>query len=100
MKITYERSGGVAGVAKRAVVDTDALDPAERGEWEALVDDASFFSLPDALQAANPQARDAFFHTVRVEQGGKAHTVNIPGTPTERPLRELVNRLQSVAGRP
>jgi hypothetical protein len=100
LKITYERSGGVAGITKRAVVDTAALDPAQRGEWEALVRDASFFSLPGALPAANPQARDAFSHTVQVEEGGKAHTVSIPGTPAAGPLRELVNRLQSVAGRP
>src|SRR5262245_50593973 len=55
VKITYERSGGVAGVAKRTVVDTDALDPAERGEWEALVNDASFSPCPTPCRPRIPK---------------------------------------------
>jgi hypothetical protein len=98
MKITYHRAGGVAGVHKRAVIDTDHLPAAERAEWEGLVADAGFFALPPTLPS-DPRQRDAFAHTVDVEDGPRRHTVEVHGTPAAAPLRALLERLQAASTR-
>ncbi len=99
MKITYERTGGVAGIRKRAVLETHSLGADERAEWEGLVETAAFFSMPVAIGPANPQLRDAFSHTIRVEDGGREHTIEVQGTPDEGPVRRLLDRLQARATR-
>lgn len=99
MKISYERSGGVAGLHKRAVVDTERLPPAERAAWEGLVAEARVFALPAALAPADPHQRDAFQHTITVEGGAERHTVTVHGTPASAPVRALVERLQGASTR-
>jgi hypothetical protein len=99
VKITYERTGGFAGLTNRAVVETDALGPPEKAALEGLVNSASFFALPAALNMSNPQARDAFQHSIQIEHGGREHTVTIDGAPSPGPLQELVKKLQSFAKR-
>jgi hypothetical protein len=100
VKIVYERSGGVAGIKKQAVVDTAQLAGAQRSEWEDLVRDAALPSLPAVLSAADPNARDTFTHSLRVAQGDAHHAVTVIGTPAEGPLRDLVRRLEGMARRP
>jgi hypothetical protein len=95
--ITYERSGGFAGLRKRAFVDTATLGPAERAGWEQLIDAAQFFSLPATIPPGNPHERDAFNHFIRVERQGQQHEVRVTGTPASEPLRALVGRLAKLA---
>jgi hypothetical protein len=95
--ITYERSGGVAGLRKRSLVDTDKLPPADRAEWERLIDAAQFFRLPAAVPPGKPQGRDMFIHVIRVELRGARHEVRVTGTPDSEPLRALVGRLGALA---
>jgi len=95
--IAYERSGGFAGLRKRALVDTDTLAPAERAEWERLVDAAQFFRLPGTIPPSNPQGRDMFIHVIRIERQGARHEVRVTGTPDSEPLRALVGRLGALA---
>ena len=97
MTITYERSGGFAGMRKRALVDTDKLAPAERAEWERLIDAAQFFRLPSTIPPSNPQGRDMFVHLIRVERQGTRHEVRVTGTPGSEPLGALVGRLGALA---
>jgi len=95
--ITYERSGGFAGMRKRALVDTATLAPAERAEWERLVDAAQFFRLPATIPPKNPQGRDMFIHVIRVERQGVRHEVRVTGTPDSEPLGALIGRLGALA---
>jgi hypothetical protein len=97
VKIAYERSGGFAGLRKRAFVDTDTLTASERGEWERLVDAAQFFRLPSTIPPSKPQGRDMFIHVIRVEVRGAQHQVQVTGTPDSEPLRALIARLGTVA---
>jgi len=99
MRLTYQRSGGVAGIGKQAVIDTAALPAGERAAWEALVTQADFFSLPASLPAANPRQRDAFSHSLAIEDGSRQHTVEVQGTPSSVPLRALLDRLQAASAR-
>ena len=100
VKIAYERSGGVAGIKKQAVVDTAQFDSAQRSEWEDLVRDARLSSLPPVLSAADPHARDTFTHSLRIAHGDSDHALTVVGTPPEGPLRDLVKRLEGLARRP
>lgn len=98
MKITYQRSGGVAGISKRAVIDTSALPAAERAAWEGLVAGADFFALPGTM-ASDPRQRDALSHTVAIEDGARQHTVEVQGSPAAAPVRALLDRLQGASAR-
>lgn len=99
MNLTYQRSGGVAGIVKRAVIDTQQLPADERAAWEGLVTGAGFFSLPEALPAGAPRQRDAFTHTIAIEDGVRQHTVEVQGTPAAAPMRALIERLQGASKR-
>ena len=99
MKLTYQRSGGVAGIVKRAVIDTDRLPADEAAAWEGLVAGADFFALPATVSAGDGRQRDAFTHTIAIEDGARQHTVEVQGAPADAPLRALVERLQSASTR-
>jgi len=99
MKITYQRTGGVAGISKRAVIDTERLPAAERAAWEGLVAGADVFSLPATLTGPDPRQRDAFTHTIAVEDGPRQHTVEVQGVPASPPVRALLERLQGASAR-
>ena len=99
MKLTYQRSGGVAGMVKRAVIDTEQLPAGERAAWEGLIAGADLFALPGTLAAADPQQRDAFTHTLVIEDGARRHTVEVQGAPAAPPVRALLERLQAASTR-
>lgn len=99
MKLTYARSGGVTGMVKRAVIETEHLPTDERATWEQLVTAADVFALPATVSAADPRQRDAFTHTLLIEDGPRRHTVEVKGTPDAPPLRALLDRLQGASTR-
>lgn len=83
MRIEVSRSGGVAGMTRRGVVDTDATD--DTAGWEALVAAAQFVAAPPP--AASP-VRDGFTWTVVVgEQRAQLGDTQLAG-----PLRDLAER--------
>lgn len=81
MLIEVSRSGGVAGMTRRGVIDTDARDDAEG--WVALAGQA----LPIPASAAEP-VPDAFTWSIRLDT---EQTVLGDGALTG-PLRELAER--------
>jgi len=80
--IEVSRSGGVAGMTRRAVIDTDAREDAE--EWVALA--STVRGVPPA--AATSGMADAFTWSIRVDT---EHTV-VPDGALTGPLRELAER--------
>jgi hypothetical protein len=99
MKLTYRRSGGVAGMIKRAVIETEHLPADERAAWEQLVAAADVFALPATVPAADPRQRDAFTHSLLIEDGPRRHAVEVEGAPAAAPLRALLDRLQGASTR-
>ena len=83
MLIEVSRSGGVAGMTRRGVVDTDGRDDAE--VWVALASAAQPVPTPSFESAA---VRDGFTWSIRVDA---QHTVLGDGALTG-PLRELAER--------
>lgn len=91
MLIEVSRSGGVAGLTRRGVVDTDGRDDAEA--WVALASAA----LPVPTTAPDPAGmRDGFTWSIRMDA---EHTVLGDGALTG-PLRELAERTLREGHRP
>ena len=83
MRIAVSRSGGFAGLVRRAEVDTDAVPDA--AAWIALAERAA--PLP-AAPAAPGRARDAFTWTIEL---GDQRAV-LPDRWVTGPLRDLAER--------
>ena len=83
MRIEVSRSGGIAGMTRRGVVDTDATD--DVAGWNALVAAA----LPVGDDEADPvQVRDGFTWTVVVGE----ERAQLGDTQLAGPLRDLAER--------
>jgi hypothetical protein len=67
MRVDVVRSGGIAGITRRAPLDTSALDPSER----ATVEDA-LRALPFHDHHDLPSHPDEFRYTISVPETGDA----------------------------
>ena len=87
MRILLERSGGFAGIKKKAVVDSASLSPEESAELQKLVDAAGISNLPAAPDTP-PQGADQFQYNLTIES--PEHQRNIllrdPSSPEVRRL--------------
>jgi hypothetical protein len=70
MKVTVVRSGGFAGITRRATADTAALPKAAGGEIESLVGQVDWAALARPGAARSPGA-DRFTYRI-VTEGGPA----------------------------
>jgi hypothetical protein len=82
MRVSVVRSGGFAGIERRAEAETSE-DPA----LEALVSRSDLDSLPSRVEGG--AARDRFVY--EIDLGGR--TVTVGESQLTEPLRELVDRL-------
>jgi hypothetical protein len=82
VRIAVSRSGGVAGMVRRAELDTDACEDADT--WLVLAERAR----PLPPQPPPDRVRDAFVWTIEV---GDEHTV-VPDGHLTGPLRDLAER--------
>lgn len=94
MKITFERTGGFAGMVLSVVVDTTTLEPAAAQQVSLLVEAADFFQLPSVCASPQP---DRFQYKLSITEHTRQHTVlmgesAIPGT-----LRPLLDWLTQTA---
>ena len=56
MRISFERTGGFAGIIKKTTVDTDTLPPNEASTLARLVEVADLFRLPEHITLPNLQS--------------------------------------------
>ncbi|MEH1849620.1 MAG: protealysin inhibitor emfourin [Nostoc sp.] len=96
MRISFERTGGFAGITKKTTVDTDTLPPNEAATLSRLVEAADLFRLPEQITSPNPQS-DRFQYKLTVEDNGKQHRVTVSESALPGTLRPLIEWLQSVA---
>ncbi|MEH2463461.1 protealysin inhibitor emfourin [Nostoc sp.] len=96
MRISFERTGGFAGITKKTTVDTDTLPPNEANTLKSLVEAADFFRLPEQITSPNPQS-DRFQYKLTVEDNGKQHTVTVSEAALPGTLRPLIEWLQNIA---
>lgn len=92
MIIQLERSGGFAGMALHAQVDTDELDPQESASLEGLVEAAGFFSLPEKIKSAGP-GTDRFSYRITIQRPGASRTVEVAESSVPDTLQPLIQRI-------
>ncbi|WP_341529204.1 protealysin inhibitor emfourin [Nostoc sp. UHCC 0302] len=96
MRISFERTGGFAGISKKTTVDTANLPFKEAKELPQLVEVADLFRLPEQITSPNPQS-DRFQYKLTVEDNGKQHTVTVSEAALPGTLRPLIEWLNNIA---
>ncbi len=100
VRITFERSGGFAGITRRFEVSADDLPPEEADELRRLIDAAGFFDLPEA-PGGDGGVADGFTYVIAIEARERTHTVRTSdGTVPEAlvPLLDWLNRAARSGG--
>jgi hypothetical protein len=96
MRITFSRSGGVAGVRLRTTVSEDDLSRAHAARLRRLVEAADCFRLPRKM-AADPKQPDRFQYELTLEDGGRRHTIVIDEEAATPGLLKLLEWLTGLA---
>jgi hypothetical protein len=93
MRIEFQQSGGVAGVARPPrTIDTKLLPAEEARRWQDLVTTADFFNLPPV--ALPGLRRDSFTYRITVEAAGRSHTVRTHVGAESPALDALIEQLR------
>jgi len=93
MKIRFRQSGGVAGLAKVAEVDSGQIPHGEAGRLQALVDDALSQSIPEA----GPAMPDEEQYYVEIEIAERRQTILVARSSMPGPVRPLIEYLEKLA---
>ena len=86
MRILLERSGGFAGIKKKAAVDSESLSKDESAELQKLVDAAGVLGMPAAPDS--PQGADQFQYNLTIESPEQKRSVVLhdPASPEVKRL--------------
>jgi hypothetical protein len=96
MRITFSRSGGVAGVRLRTTVNEEDLSAPHAARLRRLVKAADCFQLPKQL-AADPKQPDRFQYELTLEDGERRHAITIDDEAATPALLKLLEWLTDVA---
>jgi len=98
MRISFERTGGFAGIRLTTIVDPATLPIEEANHLRQLVEAADFFHLPATIISPTPQA-DRFQYRLTVEEKGRQHTVKVSEQAAPDALKPLIEWLVDAARR-
>jgi len=98
VRISFERTGGFAGIRVTTAVNTADLPPDEARTLHQLVADADFFHLPAKITSPTPQP-DRFQYKLEVQENGRQHTVTVSEEAMPAALQPLVQWLLNAARR-
>ena len=96
MRISFERSGGFAGITMKMAIDENDLAPGEAQKLRQLVEEADFFNLSGKVMARSPRP-DRFQYELRLEEEGRQHTVTMSEEAMPAKLKPLVKWLMEKA---
>jgi hypothetical protein len=91
MKISFERTGGFAGMRLAINLDVDSLPASDAAILRKLVADADFFNLAET--PAGNAVPDGFQYALMVEGDGKQRTIQVAEMSIPDKLRPLLNDL-------
>ncbi len=94
MQITFERTGGFAGMVLSVVIDTSTLEPALAQQIRLLVEAADFFQLPSVSPSPQP---DRFQYQLSIVEQNRQHTVLVGESAVPGTLRPLLDWLLQMA---
>ena len=90
MKITVERSGGIAALTR--VWTVQAVTSSDKSRWQPIVEACPWDAVADPRQAADGQP-DRFTYSIRAGQ----HRATLPETAVTGPWRVLVESTRAAA---
>ena len=93
MKIRFRQSGGLAGLAKVAEVDSGLIARGEAGRLRAMVDHALSQSIPEA----GPGMPDEEQCYVEIEIAERRETILVGRSSIPGPVRPLIEYLEKLA---
>jgi len=96
MRISFEHTGGFAGISRTTTVDTANLSADEANQLPQLLEAANFYNLPATITAP-PTQPDRFQYTLTVEDKGQEHTVTVSEAALPGTLRQLIEWLNNTA---
>jgi hypothetical protein len=94
VKVTIVKGGGIAGLATRTELATDALSPDDATALREKVAESG------VLEATSPERRGAAFpdeqqYELTVEHKGESHTVRLGESDLPDSVRSLINWTES-----
>lgn len=92
MQVSFERTGGFAGMRLSTVVDSHDLEKEEQVQLEEEIRQADFFHLP--AHTMQPGGVDRFEYQITVDWGDLHHSVTVGETGMPESLRPLVQHLE------
>jgi hypothetical protein len=97
IRIELERSGGFAGISRRASADTSKLPPDEAAEIAELVRRIDFDALA-ATATGPPRAPDRFQYDLDIRQGAEHHRLTVGERAVTPELRALIDHVLQHGG--
>jgi hypothetical protein len=91
MKISFERTGGFAGMRMVITVDVDSLPEPDAATLRKLVTDADFFNLTEVH--AGQAIPDGFQYAITIEGEGQHRTLQMTDAAIPDKLRPLLENL-------
>lgn len=96
LRISIERTGGVAGITIATAVDVKDLSSDEAQKLRQMVEESDFFKLPEKITSRSPQP-DRFQYELKIEDNGRQHTVTVSEEVVPAKLQSLVKWLMEKA---
>lgn len=100
MKIDFKMDGGFAflpALSQPISIDTAQVDPQVAAQLESWVREARFFDQPAQTGTAAKGAADHRIYTLTVEDGPRAHTIQLTDPIADASLQRLVSQLRMIA---
>ena len=95
MKITFETTGGFAGLATTKNIDSAKLPAEQAISLRQQVEASNFFNQPATIVYRGP-ARDLFQYKIIIELEGKRHTVVVDELAAPLELKPLIKLLRTI----
>jgi hypothetical protein len=89
MRVTFERSGGFAGLMLTTSIESAALSEGEAMQLRQLVESAKFFQLPAEFPLS--AQTDRFQYELTVDMDNQHHTVTVGEENVPETLRPLID---------
>ena len=90
MRVELVRSGGLHGIRRSAVLDTETLDRRRGDELRRLAWEADLARVGETTLSVAP---DRFRYTLTVEEGARRESLSFPEDRVPESVRPLFDRL-------
>ena len=98
MKISFERTGGFAGMRMAITIDLDSLADSDAAALRKLITEADFFNI--IVPSAGKAIPDGFQYVLTIDGDGQHRTIQVVDTSIPDKLRPLLNDLSLRARSP